>query len=84
MKNSNNVTDMNEKLESFLVRACEAEEKHNYAEAERLFRLALYCEGRLRYDVTNAKEYVDQAGPVYQEACLRAPRLDKHTTLSVE
>ena len=64
MKNRELLT---EKLDVFLTRACEAEVNGDYAEAERLFRLALYCEGRLRPDVTDAKEYVLQAGPVYQE-----------------
>ena len=54
------------KLESFLTRACEAESKKDFVEAERLFMLAMYCDGRIRLDITDAKKYVAQAGPLYK------------------
>ena len=62
-----------EKLEDFLLRACEAEAKGGFVEVNRLFRLALYCEGRLRPDVTDAREYANRTGPVYEEARLWVP-----------
>lgn len=52
--------NLKEKLEEFLTRACEAEAKGEQAKAERLFRLAVFCEGKLCPDVVNAKEYVEQ------------------------
>ena len=61
-----NRTSLEEKLETYLNRACQAEAEGNYTEAEQQFRYALYCEGRSRSDVENAKEYVQQAGPIYQ------------------
>jgi hypothetical protein len=67
METTVNRTSMAEKLEDFLDRACEAEASGGKSEAERLFRMALYCEGRLRPDVTEAREYVRQVGPVYME-----------------
>jgi len=63
-----NTTSLKEKLGSYLDRACEAEARGDYAEAEHLFKLALFCEGRLRPEVTDAKDYVDKSGPMYQEA----------------
>jgi hypothetical protein len=59
---------MQEKLEGFLDSACEAEARKDFAEAEHQFRLALFCDGRIRPDVTDAKEYVRQAGSVYKQA----------------
>ena len=53
------------KLERFLKRACDAEEKKNDVRAARAFVLALYCEGKLRPDVENPCSYVRQALPVY-------------------
>ena len=61
---------LSEKLDDFLNRSCEAEAKGNYPEAERLFRLALFCEGKIRPDVTDVKLYIEQAGPVYEQAKL--------------
>jgi hypothetical protein len=60
-------TSLKEKLESFLARACEAEAAGGYREAERLFRMALHCEGHLSPEVTNVSEYVNQAGTVYKQ-----------------
>ena len=65
-----NKKQLSEKLETFLGRACEAEAKGNHPEAERLFRLALFCEGKIRPEITDAKHYVEQAGPVYERAKL--------------
>jgi len=62
-----------EKLESFLTRACEAEGANDHMEAERLFRMALYCEGNLVPKVTYVREYVNQAGPVYKQEQLAEP-----------
>lgn len=59
-----------EKLESFLSRACALEAANDRKEAERLFRFALYCEGRSRPEVTSAKDYANQAGRVYKETTL--------------
>lgn len=49
--------NLKDKLETYLDKACQAEAQGNHVEAERCFRLALYCEGRLRPDVSSAKEY---------------------------
>ncbi len=65
METAVNSMSMAQKLEDFLAQACEAEVSGDKSEAERLFRMALYCEGRLRPDVTDAREYVRQVGPVY-------------------
>ena len=62
-----NRTSLEEKLETYLNKACQAESEGNYTEAEQQFRYALYCEGRSRSDVENAKEYVRKAGPVYAQ-----------------
>jgi len=62
-----------EKLESFLTRACEAEGANDHMEAERLFRMALYCEGNLVPKVTYVREYVNQARPVYKQEQLAEP-----------
>ena len=67
MNELTNNKNLKDKLESFLNRACEAEAQGDYVQAERLFRLALYCDGRLRPDVTNAKEYAETAGSVYKK-----------------
>jgi len=53
------------KLEEFLNRACRAEAEGDYKEAQRLFELALFCEGRLRADVTDARQYAYTAAAVY-------------------
>jgi len=66
MNNAELGQSMKEKLEQFLSGACEAEAKKDFAEAEHQFRLALFCDGRMRPDITDAKEYVRQAGPVYK------------------
>jgi len=58
-------TTLKEKLETYLSRACQAEVDGNYAEAERHFRYALFCEGYLRPDVGGARAHADRAGPVY-------------------
>ena len=56
---------LEQKREIFLARACEAESKKDFIEAERLFMLAMYCDGRIRLDITDAKKYVEEAGPLY-------------------
>jgi len=57
---------LTDKLERFLKRAYEAEEKKNYFRAGRAFALALLCEGKLKEDVEgNAFAYVYSAMPVY-------------------
>ena len=61
--------NLSEKLENFLDQACQAEVRDNNKKAERLFRLALYCEGKLKTGV-NVKQYVEEAGPVYEETQL--------------
>ncbi len=58
------------RLESYLNRACQAEAVGNYVEAERMFRFALYCEGRSRLEVGSAREYAQQARPVYGDSQL--------------
>jgi hypothetical protein len=63
-----NKKQLSEKLGKFLDRACEAEAKGEYSEAERLFRLALFCEGKIRPEITDAKQYIELAGPVYEKA----------------
>ncbi|MFC1675944.1 hypothetical protein ACFL3G_02640 [Planctomycetota bacterium] len=54
-----------ERLQCFLDRACEAEEKKDYFTAGRLFRLALFSEAKLRPDVNNAYGYIYKAMPIY-------------------
>lgn len=65
-----NANDKNEnlveELEDFLDRACMAESEGNRNEAERFFRLALFCEGTSQPCVPNAEQYVSSAGPVYR------------------
>lgn len=63
-----NKKQLSEKLETFLDRACEAETKGDHSEAERFFRLALFCEGKIKPEITDAKQYVEEAGPVYKRA----------------
>ncbi len=53
------------KLERFLSRACEAEDKRDYLRSGRYFVLALYCEAKLQADQANIYEYVRSAMPVY-------------------
>jgi len=67
MNDLTNPMSLTEKLETFLTRACAAEADGDYREANRLFRMALRCEGMLRTDVTDYKEYADEAGSVYPE-----------------
>lgn len=56
---------LEERLERFLKRAQEAEAKENHFRAGRAFALALYCDGMLRSEVTDACGYVRHAMPVY-------------------
>lgn len=56
------------RLGGFLDKAAEAEAQGDLAEGERLFRLALFCEARLRADVPDAAAYVRSAGPLYPGA----------------
>jgi hypothetical protein len=70
MNTLTNPTSLKEKLESFLDRACEAETAGDYRGAEQLFRFALYCEGKLIPEVTDAKQYVDMVGSVYKDSGL--------------
>jgi len=53
------------RLEMFLLGAAEAEAGGALAEAERTFRRALFCEAKLRPDVTDVLAYVRSAGPLY-------------------
>jgi hypothetical protein len=57
-----------DELESHLDRACEAEAAGNHRDAERLFRIALLCEAKLAPEMTDARAYANQAGPVYADA----------------
>ena len=72
MDNTQISEGLKQKRESFLAQACEAESKKDFAEAERFFRLAMYCDGRIRRDVTDAKKYVEQAGTVYKPTATAA------------
>lgn len=54
-----------EKLEHYLNLACDAEANGDRVEAERQFRRALCYEGKLRSDVTHARDYAEMVGPVY-------------------
>ncbi|MFC1637244.1 hypothetical protein ACFL5Z_20690 [Planctomycetota bacterium] len=62
--------DPKNKLEDFLDRACIAEGEGNKREANRLFRIALLCEGTLRADITEARKYADETGLVYPDVAL--------------
>ena len=53
------------RLEGFLAKAIKAEARGDLAEAERAFRLALFCEAKMRLDVTDAIGYVRSAGPLF-------------------
>jgi hypothetical protein len=53
------------RLERFLTIAIQAEAELDYFRAGRAFVLALFCEGRVRDDVTNPWTYIFQAMPVY-------------------
>jgi hypothetical protein len=66
MNNAQISESLEQKREGYLARACAAESENNFFEAERLFRLALYCDGRIRLDIADAKKYVEQAGPLYK------------------
>ncbi len=65
MSNLSDCQNLKDKLETFLAMACEAEAVGNQMEAERLFRLAIFCEAKMRPDVENNKKYVEEAMPVY-------------------
>jgi hypothetical protein len=67
MNDLTNAKNLKEKLESFLAQSCEAEERGDRVEAERLFKMALYCEGLSRPEVGSAREYAQQAGCVYPD-----------------
>ena len=56
---------LEKRLERFLKRAQEAEARQNRFRAARAFALALYCDGMLRPEVTDACGYVRGALPVY-------------------
>jgi hypothetical protein len=60
------------RLEMFLLGAAEAEARGDLAEAERAFRRALFCEAKLRPDVTDVLAYVRSAGPLYPAGVLPA------------
>jgi len=60
------------KLDGLLARAAEAEAKSDLAEAEKAFRLALFCDAKLRPDVTDVVAYVRSAGPLYPGFALPA------------
>ena len=70
MDNTEPGWSIKEKVEVFLSRACEAEAKKNFVEAERLFNFALFCDAKLRPDVVDARQYVNQTEPVYAVAQL--------------
>lgn len=55
---------MMQNLEDFLTRAVTAEVGGDLIEAERLFRLALYCDAKL-HDIADCQAYILQVGPVY-------------------
>jgi hypothetical protein len=52
------------KLERFLSRACQAEQRENYLKASRCFLFAVYCEAHLR-NVVGVYEYTRSVLPVY-------------------
>jgi hypothetical protein len=53
------------KLDGALSKAAVAEARGDLAEAERAFRLALFCDAKMRPDVTDMAAYVRSAGPLY-------------------
>ncbi len=55
-------------LEGYLEAACEAETKGEYLQTGLQFRKTLFYEGKMRPEVTNAKEYVNSAWAVYNAA----------------
>ena len=58
--------ELSNKLESYLNQACEAESERDFEKAERCFKFAFFQEGKLRPEVDDAKKYVTEAGPVYE------------------
>lgn len=68
MDTKERIEELTAKLEGFLNQACEAESEGNYEKAERLFKYAMFYSGKLKPDITDAKQYVIETGPVYQKA----------------
>jgi len=64
--------ELTNKIESYLSHACEAEAAQDFERAERCFKYALFYEGAFRPEVSSAKEYVAEAGPVYQKTPVAA------------
>jgi hypothetical protein len=64
--------ELTRKLDSYLSQACEAEAAQDFEKAEHFFKYALFYEGKLRPDVSSAKQYVAEAGPVYQKTSVAA------------
>ena len=56
MNNLQIIESLEQKRERFLAQACEAESQKDFARAERSFKLAMYCDGRIRSDVTDVKK----------------------------
>jgi len=67
MNSLQNEDRLQENLDAYLNRACEAEARGDFDEAERMFRFALHCEAHSRSDVGNASEYVQRVGPLYEQ-----------------
>jgi hypothetical protein len=65
MNNEEKKRHFKNRLESFLSRACESETNKDYVTAARLFRLALFCETKVRTDINSTYGYIFQAMPVY-------------------
>jgi len=57
---------LHEQRDAYFDKACEAEAKGEFAEAQRLLGLALECEETPQSGVGNAGECVQQANPVCQ------------------
>lgn len=72
-----NRKEWTQKMENFLEQACEAESRLDYVEAERLFGLALLCDGNLREDVRDARMYLQSTRPVYVWTVSRPPVTDE-------
>jgi hypothetical protein len=76
MNNLTNERGLQEQLEVYLSKACEAEARGDILEAERSFKLAVGCEALSVPSVVSALEYVRQTGPVYKQDQVVSPAAD--------
>jgi len=71
---------LHEQRDAYFDKACKAEAKGEFAEAQRLLTLALDCEGASQQPADNASECVQQANPVCQPDQAATPAANPPTT----